>query len=170
MYNTYWRCNPSGDWYEHDTDWNEQDAMEQEIIYYEQEIMNVSWEEEEEQEAAAYILAEKEHEGTLTDEQKARIERNRKEALVKRARFLEQESAAAPKLSKPPALETLDDLMARQKEVCLPLPPPPAVSQALVRLLAESFTCACSAVVLADARPAALLAPASDAVVFFFVG
>ena len=46
MYNTYWRCNPSGDWYEHDTDWNEQDAMEQEIIYYEQEIMNVSWEEE----------------------------------------------------------------------------------------------------------------------------
>jgi hypothetical protein len=62
----------------------------------------------------------------LTDEQKARIERNRKEALVKRPRFLEQESAAAPKLSKPPpALETLDDLMARQKEVSLLFPPPP---------------------------------------------
>ncbi len=28
---------------------------------------------------------------TLTDEQKARIERNRQEALVKRARFLEQQ-------------------------------------------------------------------------------
>ena len=139
MYNTYWRCSPYGDWYERERDWGYspspprerakeremEDALEQDIFYYEQEIMNVSWEEEEEQEAAAYILAEKEQEGTLTDEQKARIERNRKEVLVKRARFLEQESAAAPKLSKPPALETLDDLMARQKEVSLLLPPPP---------------------------------------------
>jgi hypothetical protein len=64
MYNTY--CNPYGDWYERERHWGcspssperereremerrereMEDAMDQEIIYYEQEIMNVSWEEE----------------------------------------------------------------------------------------------------------------------------
>jgi hypothetical protein len=32
-------------------------------------------------------------------------------------------AAAAPKLAKQPPLDTLDDLMARQKEVSLLLPP-----------------------------------------------
>ena len=42
--------------------------IESEIIYYEEEIMNVSWEEEEEEETVAYILPEKEMEDVMEQE------------------------------------------------------------------------------------------------------